>query len=215
MGSEIPKQYMDLCGSAIVTHTIGNLMSHPRIDGVIAGISPDDAHWRQFENSGLVAVTPAGAERADTVLNGLNYLSKQETGNNWVMVHDAVRPLVRANDIDRLIAASIKAKDGGLLAMPVADTIKQSDQQGRSAQTLDRNRLWRAATPQMFPLWLLRDSLWAALEAGIDITDEASAMEWAGYRPALVPCAEDNIKITTPQDLEYASWVLGQREHAK
>ena len=124
------------------------------------------------------------------------------------MVHDAARPCVRVSEINRLITETAGKTDGGLLAMPVVDTIKRADEYKRTAETIDRSQLWRAATPQLFPYAILLAALNKALEEGVEITDEASAMEYAGYSPKLVECSADNIKVTTPTDLVLAEHYL-------
>ena len=131
--------------------------------------------------------------------------------DDWVMVHDAVRPCVRRQDIDELIAVATSNNDGGLLAIPVSDTVKRSDASQRALETVSRNNLWRALTPQLFKLKQLEDALKRALANGLDVTDEACAVETTGGRPVLVPGHADNIKVTTPEDLPLAEFYLRQQ----
>lgn len=211
MASSIPKQYLPISGRPILQHTIERLAGHPRVAGLVAGIAAGDARFETLADCPVHAVTRAGAQRAETVFNGLDAIIDFAGSDDWVLVHDAVRPLVRREDIDRLIDAALPRVDGALLAVPVSDTVKCADTESRVERTLDRSRLWRAATPQMFPVGLLHDCLASALGSGHPITDEAGAMELAGYRPVLVECAADNLKITTPSDLELAEWLMARQ----
>lgn len=211
MANSIPKQYLPINGRPILLHTIGRLAGHVRVAGVVAGIATGDSRFETLADCPVHAVTRAGAHRAETVFNGLEAIIDFAGSDDWVLVHDAVRPLVRPEDIDRLIDVALCRMDGALLAVPVSDTVKRADAEGRVEQTLDRSRMWRAATPQMFPVRLLYDCLANALGSDRVITDEASAMELAGYRPALVECAADNIKITTPSDLALAEWLMARQ----
>ena len=213
MAAGVPKQYLALGGREILRHAIERLASHPAIDGVVVGISEADPHFSRLADLPVCAVTRAGAERADTVLAGLGAMTSFADDADWVMVHDAARPLLRHRDIDSLLAA--RGGDGALLAMPLTDTVKFADAHGRVERTVDRSRLWRAATPQLFPLGTLRDALAAAIAAGVEVTDEAAAMERAGFRPALVSCGPDNIKITSPGDLPLAEWLLERQENER
>ncbi|MFP5507268.1 MAG: 2-C-methyl-D-erythritol 4-phosphate cytidylyltransferase, partial [Gammaproteobacteria bacterium] len=156
-------------------------------------------------------VAPGGAERADSVLNALQVLRERAADDDWVLVHDAARPCVRADDLRRLIDALRDDPVGGLLAVPVRDTMKQATDDGRCAATVDRSRLWHALTPQMFRLGALRAALIAAHTDGIAVTDDASALEHAGQRPRLVEGHADNIKITRPEDLALAEFFLRQQ----
>jgi 2-C-methyl-D-erythritol 4-phosphate cytidylyltransferase len=145
------------------------------------------------------------------VLNGLNALSDSAQADDWVLVHDAARPCVRQQDLRLLIDTLEDHTVGGLLGTPVHDTMKKTDVQGVIIETLERNFLWHACTPQMFRYGLLRAALIKALEDGYEVTDEASAMEHAGYRPLMVEGHADNIKITRPEDLPLAEYFLQQQ----
>ena len=153
-----------------------------------------------------------GAERANSVLSGLLAIDAQQYP--WVLVHDAARPLVQLADIQQLIAQCLQQQCGGILATPVRDTMKRGVAKPHGNQidhTVARQQLWHALTPQFFPTALLRHSLSEALAAGADITDEASALEWAGQPVLLVPGRADNIKITQPEDLDLARFYLEQQ----
>jgi 2-C-methyl-D-erythritol 4-phosphate cytidylyltransferase len=157
-----------------------------------------------------VSITVGGAERADSVLAGLHAL--QANDDDWVLVHDAARPCLHADDLSRLIAELRSDPVGGLLAVPVSDTIKRADEQGAVLGTVDRKHLWRALTPQMFRFGVIKRALLSAREQSIQVTDEASAVEALGLRPKLVLGRSDNIKITIPEDLALAEFILRSRQ---
>ena len=156
-------------------------------------------------------VVTGGAERCHSVLNGLEALRQHADLTDWVLVHDAARPCLAVADLDRLMNELADDPVGGLLAAPVRDTLKQADSAGRVATTVDRSRLWHALTPQMFRLGRLRDALNAALARGLLVTDEAGAMEAAGFAPRLIEGRADNVKITRPEDLALAEFYLAHR----
>ena len=217
MQASQPKQYLPLLGRPVILHTLQRLCTHPRIRGVIVGVSDKDHHWQALipmlvRYTRFLGKYTGGETRAHTVLNGLKELSKRIKPYDWIMVHDAVRPCVRHADIDKLIAAVADGEEGGLLAFPVSDTVKRVDNDGRVIETVAREGLWRAATPQMFRVGALTDALEKALKEGIEITDEASAIEAAGGHPRVVACHPDNIKITLPEDLKLAGLYVKQQE---
>ncbi len=212
MGSATPKQYLELRGRLIVAHTLERLSGHDRIAGVAVALSTDDGWWEQVrlgEGCGVLRAR-GGAERCHSVLGGLERLVEAGAGSeDWVLVHDAVRPCLRDADVTRLIDTVIDSgADGGLLGTPVRDTMKRTDAAGAIESTVDRERLWHAHTPQMFPLGTLERALRAALDAGVLVTDEAQAIERAGGRPVMVEGHADNIKITRPEDLPLAALYL-------
>ncbi len=209
-----PKQYLPLLGRAILQHTLERLGHYPRLRGLVVGIAADDAYWLTLatEIPNLLPTYVGGAERAQTVLNGLRVLETYAAPDDWVLVHDAARPCVRHADIDSLLAAVAGHADGGLLALPLSDTVKRADHNGCVEDTVARAGLWRALTPQVFRLAALSDALESAIRAGIEITDEASAMEYSGARPRLVHGHADNIKITEPEDLALAELFLREQE---
>jgi len=209
-----PKQYLPLLGRAILQHTLERLGHYPRLRGLVVGIAADDAYWPTLaaEVPNLLTTYVGGAERAQTVLNGLRVLETFAAPDDWVLVHDAARPCVRHADIDALLAAVAGHVDGGLLALPLSDTVKRADHNGCVEDTVARAGLWRALTPQVFRLAALSDALESAMRAGVEITDEASAMEYSGARPRLVHGHADNIKITEPEDLALAELFLREQE---
>jgi len=207
-GAARPKQYLEVAGRAVIAHTLDRLCGYPRIRGVLVGIASDDAWWPVFSHPRLLGVAAAGAERAVTVRNLLRALRGHADPGDWVMVHDAVRPCVRHEDLDALMQAAGRCPDGALLALPIADTVKEAGADGRVARTVVRDGLWRAMTPQLFRIDALGEALDLALEEDREVTDEASAMEHAGRRPMLVRGHADNLKITLPADLELAELFL-------
>lgn len=217
MGTAIPKQYLLLRGRPVILHTLERLCHYPRLSGVMVGISSGDRHWQAHETEAerlpkFLGTYPGGETRAHTVLNGLKALAAHAHGSDWVLVHDAVRPCVRLADIDALVNTVEANGDGGLLALPVADTVKRADSAGCVRETVSRVGLWRALTPQMFRIDVLRLALEKTPAQGEEITDEAAAVEMAGGHPRLVAGHADNIKITLPGDLALAELFLKQQE---
>jgi len=207
-GAAGPKQYAALAGRSIVAHTLQALSQVSRLTQTLVVLSPDDTAFETHAPAyaGWVA-RDGGATRAQTVANGLRALAERGARElDWVLVHDAARCLVRAQWIDALIDACMADPVGGLLALPVADTLK-AEHDGRSMSTIDRHAKWQAQTPQMFRLGLLR----RALAAATHVTDEASAIEGLGLAPRLVACGMENFKITWPQDFDLAERLLRTR----
>ena len=208
-GAGGPKQYAPLLGEAVVAHTLRALAAVKRIRRTVVVLAPDDAVFEQHVEgfTGWV-VRHGGATRAESVNAGLRALRLHGASDgDWVLVHDAARCLVRPELIDRLIDACWPDEVGGLLALPLADTLKQADG-ARVAQTLDRSHKWLAQTPQMFRLGMLQLALAAA--AG-QVTDEASAIEELGHAPLLVPGEIENLKLTWPADFALARRLLETR----
>ncbi len=210
MRADRPKQYLPLAGRTVLEVTLERLSAVPGLSGVLVGIGGDDHWWPEISarTTGVREVFAGGAERAQTVLNGLRALSRFAAPDDLVLVHDAVRPCVRVSDIVRLIESAGNCPDGGLLALPIPSTIKRSDPDNRVIATVSRERLWRALTPQLFTIKRLTDALSAVIARARAVTDEASAIELAGGRPLLVEGAADNIKITAPEDLRLAELIL-------
>lgn len=217
MQVSIPKQYLRINGQTVLSLSLARLSALADVKRIMVVLSPDDHHWARHNSvydpdRDKVLTCLGGADRWQSVLNGLDALADLAAPDDWVLVHDAVRPCVRVSDILQLLelsrAADAVAEAGGLLALPVSDTLKRADADGRVAQTVDRSGLWAACTPQLFPFERLRQALRDASAAGVTLTDEASAMEWAGGRPQLVPCHKDNIKITYAEDLQLAELIL-------
>ncbi len=214
MGGAIPKQYLSLNGRPVIEHTIERLLLHPGVDGLYIALGEQDQWWDDTECAGhpdLVRVA-GGAERCDSVLNALRSLLARAGRSDWVLVHDAARPCVKAGEITRLIETAETLDVGCVLGMPVRDTMKRAAPEGRVQETVEREGLWHAFTPQMFRLGLLHDAMAGAIEAGLQVTDEASAMEWAGHPVVMVEGSAANIKITRPGDLELAAFYLANEQ---
>ena len=208
-GAQGPKQYALLAGRPLVAHTLAALGAVRRLATMLVVLSPGDTQFeQQVPGFGGWVARVGGAMRADSVANGLNVLAERgAAAHDWVLVHDAARCLLRAAWVDALIDACIDDAVGGLLALPVADTLK-AEREGRVTATIDRRALWQAQTPQMFRLGLLREALSRSTDG---ITDEASAVEALGHAPKLVAAPLENFKLTYPADFELAEQLLKAR----
>lgn len=208
-GAGGPKQYADVAGRPMVQYTLDALAKVPRLTQTLVVLSPEDRQFDQHVPKALAWVARVGgASRAMTVANGLAHLRERGAGaDDWVLVHDAARCLVQPAWIDALIDACVNDAVGGLLALPLADTLK-AETAGRVSATVNRARKWAAQTPQMFRIGLLQDAL---AHAGDAVTDEASAIEALGHAPLLVPCSMENFKITWPADFALAERLLRTR----
>lgn len=206
MGADRPKQYLVLAGKTILEHTLDCFLDHPYLRGLVLSLAVDDGYWTTLScaDDPRVQRAEGGAERADSVLNGLLRLSELGAGaDDWVLIHDAARPNLHRCDLDGLLWELADDPVGGLLGVPARDTLKRVGTDGRIRETVDRSVIWQAYTPQMFRLGVLQRALSEARVAGVAITDEASAMEWAGHGPRLVEGRADNLKITRPEDLQW------------
>jgi 2-C-methyl-D-erythritol 4-phosphate cytidylyltransferase len=206
MGAELPKQYLPLLGRPLIHHTLSVFCAHPAIDRVVVVLGRDDAHWTGFDHGKVEVLHCGGQTRAETVLNGLNAMAGDVADDDWVLVHDAARPCLARELLDRLLVELEDDEIGGLLAVPVADTLKREGNGGRVDHTEPREGLWRAQTPQMFRYGLLCKALQAM---GVQApTDEAQAVEFLGYAPKLVLGDGHNLKVTYPEDLVMAELIL-------
>ncbi len=209
MGGAIEKQYLDLNAVPMIAHAMMVLAREPRIEKLFVVLSPTDKRWNNYAWQGweerIEVLRCGGATRAETVLNGLDAISKVCAADDWVLVHDAARPCLPDEMLGKLLDEVADDPVGGLLAVPVADTLKRADAETRVEATVPRAGLWQAQTPQMFRHGTLTEALRAA---GSDMTDEASAIEQLGLRPKLVESDSRNLKVTYPQDLELASMIL-------
>ncbi len=208
MGSDIPKQYLCFDDITLLEHSLQALLRHPAILTVTVALHPEDAFADRlalFTDPRVRRVT-GGAQRADSVLAALRAVPGEP--GDWVLVHDAARPGLPEKDLQRLVEQVRSTGVGGILAEPIVDTVKYAGDDGLVAHTMDRSRLWRAQTPQMFRLGELTAALAGALERQEAITDEASAMELAGLPVQLVPGSPANFKVTAPDDLALAAWYL-------
>jgi len=212
MQADRPKQYLELAGKSILEHSLQGFLEHPDLLGLALCLAEQDPYWPQLAlaSDPRILRCAGGRERADSVLSGLQALQQQGAAEqDWVLVHDAARPNLARSDLDKLLGELAGDPVGGLLAVPARDTLKQMGADGRVACTLDRAQIWQAYTPQMFRLGPLREALGAALTAGMPVTDEASAMEWAGHAPRLVEGRADNLKVTRPEDLQLLAGLWG------
>lgn len=215
-GAERPKQYLELAGKPVLLHTLERLGQIAALASIVVPVAADDKHWQMLtlpRDSRLQFVT-GGAERMHSVLAGLEALVAIARDDDWVLVHDVARPCVRVGDIERLMQALREEPAGGLLANRVRDTMKRSDASGHVVTTVPRDDLWHALTPQMFRYGKLRHALQTAVASGELVTDEAQAIERAGWPVRLVEGARDNLKITFPEDLALAASFLRAQEQA-
>jgi 2-C-methyl-D-erythritol 4-phosphate cytidylyltransferase len=210
-GATVPKQYLQLAGRTVIEHALAAFLADERCRGIVVALDPDDSRFASLPLSSepRMKIAAGGAQRCDSVRNALDAIAGAD--EDWVLVHDAARPCLSRSDLDALIAALSCDPAGGLLATPLSDTLKRADHGQRAVDTPSRDSLWRALTPQMFRLGLLRSALRAAQAAGREPTDEAQAMEWAGHTPLLVAGRADNLKVTSPADLALAAAVLAAR----
>jgi 2-C-methyl-D-erythritol 4-phosphate cytidylyltransferase len=212
MGGELPKQYMPLLGRPLIHHTLAALCALPAIERVFVVLSLNDSEWMRHDwgalGSRLMPLVCGGPTRADSVLGGLRAIEGEVAATDWVLVHDAARPCVAGWQIEKLMRELAHDDLGGLLAVPVADTLKRTDGRHCVADTVARENLWCAQTPQMFRYAMLR----RALENARDVTDESAAIEAAGLRPRLIEGDASNLKVTRPFDLLLAEWILRRRE---
>jgi 2-C-methyl-D-erythritol 4-phosphate cytidylyltransferase len=213
-GGAAPKQYASLLGRPVLSWSVGALLAESSIDGVIVAIAAGDRRWRGIPEAvdPRVSSCVGGGRREHSVLNALEALAPRARDTDWVIVHDAARPCLHPRDLRCLIVTTRNDPVGGLLAVPVSDTLKRQGDDARSHGTVAREGLWRALTPQMFRYGLLRRALALCLERERAVTDEASAVEALGLRPMLVKGRGDNIKITNPEDGVLAAAILRSRE---
>lgn len=210
-GGSIPKQYQPLLDKTVLEHSLDRLLGHQQIAGVMVVISEPDPYWRKLKlNHSKLFQTGGGKTRAESVLNGLQALQQRADLNDWVLVHDAARPCLTRQCLNKLLAVSENNSEGAILALPSIDTVKQSNLDQRITATLVRDQIWLAQTPQMFRLGVLQQALQQGLRDKIALTDEASAIENVGIQPRLVVGSASNIKITRAGDLELASYYLQQ-----
>jgi len=212
-GGSSPKQYVTLDGRPMLSWTLSALLAEPSIAGVMVAIAQSDRRWYRLAESKdpRVGCCLGGASRAESVALALQALGPLASGEDWVLVHDAARPCLAREDLRALLRAIERDPVGGLLAHPASDTLKRADEEGRAEETLPREGIWRAQTPQAFRYGLLCRSLALCRERGRMVTDEASAVEAMGLRPRLVRGRGDNLKVTSREDLSMAEAVLRAR----
>jgi 2-C-methyl-D-erythritol 4-phosphate cytidylyltransferase len=217
MGAAAPKQYLEIAARPLLYYALRTIVRHPRIEQVFVVLAPGDVHFARFDwgeyGAKLSPLYCGGATRAATVFNGL--LAARDTigASDWVLVHDAVRPCLGRVELDRLFGELAQDDTGGLLAVPVADTLKRANRESRVASTETRDNLWVAQTPQMFRYRLLLEGLRATDPASV--TDDARAIEGLGLKPKLVMGDARNIKVTYPEDLALAELILASMVNSK
>lgn len=208
-GTGSPKQFTLLCGQMLLVHSIQSLLQDTRVETVYVVLAPEHQarlDWQRWAGR-VRPLGHAGQTRAETVLNALDALQPELEAHDWVLVHDAARPCLSRSALARLLDTLMEDPVGGLLAVPVADTLKRQDGTGHVQQTINREGLWGAQTPQMFRYHMLHQ----ALQCSQYHTDESSAMESVGHAPSLVMGEPTNIKVTYPADLPLAEWILAAR----
>ena len=217
VGASMPKQYIRVNGLSIIEHTLKKLSLCKDISKIIVALSPDDEYFINLStaNNYPIHIVEGGAERCDSVLSGLEYLKTIADDDDWVLVHDAARPCVLVDDIERLINKLKTHEVGGILGLPVRDTMKRvgiTQKQTEIQSTVERENMWHALTPQMFRVGTLYDALIECKDKKLIVTDEASAIEQVDLKPAIVEGRACNIKVTQPDDLQLAAFYLGQQE---
>jgi 2-C-methyl-D-erythritol 4-phosphate cytidylyltransferase len=209
LGGETPKQYVELAGRPMLAHAAAALLAHPAVELAFVVLAPDDERWASHDwgafGDRLAPLWCGGATRRDSVLNGLIAMANVVDPEDWVLVHDAARPCLARADLERLIDSVRDDDVGGILAVPLADTLKRADAADRIASTEPRERLWLAQTPQMFR----HGTLLRAIGGSGQATDEAQAVEALGLKPRLVPGSPRNLKVTFPGDAAIAERLLG------
>ncbi|HEY0961191.1 MAG TPA: 2-C-methyl-D-erythritol 4-phosphate cytidylyltransferase [Pseudomonadales bacterium] len=215
MQAELPKQYLELAGCSLLQHSLERIGALPEIERIVVALAHEDPRWPPLRAALPVAVAAkvstvtGGAERMQSVANALVALQPHARANDWVLVHDAVRPCVHETDVRKLLHETANDETGGLLGLPVRETLKECDDAQRFvARTVDRSRIWQAATPQVFRFAVLQRALQHAAQESSFVTDEAGAVEALGLPVRLVAGRADNLKITYPGDLMLAAAVL-------
>ncbi len=213
MGAETPKQYLRIEGRTLIEHACGALLANSRIVGLVIAHHANDQVLAGLPlvDDDRVHLVVGGAERAGSVMAGLDYLASRVALDDWVLVHDAARPCLETTVVDQLLEQLSQHEVGGIVARPVTDTVKRGSCAREIEQTLPREQLWLAQTPQMFRYGMLLQALRRALQDGVAVTDESMALERLGYKPMLLMGATSNIKVTYPQDLALAAWYIANR----
>lgn len=215
-GGAVLKQYLPVCGKAVLAHSIRAFQFHPQISGITVVLAEDDQWFEKAVGtlSDAVETVTGGDTRAASVRNGLSFISDYYPETDWVLVHDGARPCLSSRCLDRLLEQGLQSPDGAILAMPLGDTLKRAGEHREILETIDRNDLWAAQTPQLFRVRDLANAIDKAHKDGRHLTDEASAMEYVGVQPRLVMGSVANIKITHPTDLAIAEALLGRKSQS-
>lgn len=215
-GGAVLKQYLPVCGKAVLAHSIRAFQFHPMIVSITVVLAEGD---QLFESAvgplaAAVKTVTGGDTRAQSVRNGLQFIADNYSDSDWVLVHDAARPCLSASRLEKFLEQGLESPDGAILAVPVSDTLKRAGEVQKISETVDRSGLWAAQTPQMFRVGVLAEAIDAAREQGCELTDEASAMEFAGASPLLVMGSSANIKITHASDLAIAEALMSRKEQS-
>jgi len=215
-GGAVLKQYLPICGAAVLAHSIRLFEFHPMISGTTVILAENDQWFESAvgELSDSVETVTGGSTRSHSVRNGLQSIVDKHPDVEWVLVHDAARPCLSRRRLDTLVEQGLKSLDGAIMAMPVGDTLKRSGSANDIIGTLDRRGLWAAQTPQLFRVRALTEAIDEAHRLGVELTDEASAMEFVGARPKLVMGSVANIKITHSSDLAIAEALMKRNEQS-
>jgi 2-C-methyl-D-erythritol 4-phosphate cytidylyltransferase len=209
MNSALPKQYLQLQNKSVLEHCIDIFYQHSKIQQIVLAVDENDCYWKSLPAiySQKLLITHGGVTRAHSVYNSLLKLKNTAQPNDWVLVHDAVRPCLQRDDLEKLLNELTDHSVGGLLATPIKDTLKRSVN-GSMITTVERNNVWHALTPQMFRFQKILQAIEFVLQKNIVITDDAQALEIMGEHPLLVEGNPYNIKITYPEDLQFAEAIL-------
>jgi 2-C-methyl-D-erythritol 4-phosphate cytidylyltransferase len=212
MGVDKPKQYISINDKTILDHTIDCFINREEIEGIVVAISKTDEYWPELEiaKHDKVITAPGGAERYQSVFNGLQVLKDKAENNDWVLVHDAARPCLNQSAIDRLIIELRTHDVGGILAMPCRDTMKRANASNEIVETVERESLWHAQTPQMFRYEKLFSAIEKVVSENTVVTDEAMAMELVGQKPMLILGHHENIKVTHKDDIQHLKTYLNE-----
>ncbi|MFM2480214.1 2-C-methyl-D-erythritol 4-phosphate cytidylyltransferase [Celerinatantimonas sp. YJH-8] len=211
MAADCPKQYLKILGQPMLSYSVKPFLSLDCIHQIVIALSADD-HWfktLELANHPKVKTVIGGADRVHSVMAALETIAPDD----WVLVHDAARPCLSQRELVAIIEAA-ERDQGAILACPVRDTMKRSNAQRVIETTINRDYLWHAQTPQSFACQILLNNIRGALKAGVNMTDEASAMEWAGYPVELIPGSHDNIKVTHPEDLSLAEFLISRQQRS-
>jgi len=214
-----PKQYLLLRDRPVILHTLEKLCDCGQFDGIVVGIRREDAFWRKlnFSHPLFLGTSEGGAERMNTVFNAIEFLLAKEIAqeDDWALIHDAVRPCISQSDIKKVVHCALANGAGALLGSRVSDTLKEVDEYNNVIGTVSRDRYWRALTPQIFPLGLLKSALERCMQQGMTVTDESAAMENQGIHPALVEGLPTNLKITRKTDLRLAEIFMNEKDRCE
>lgn len=212
-GNTLPKQYLDIAGKSVLAHSIAAFQDLPRIQGIVITHMPDDPHiaHQVLESAVPIWKVAGGAQRFESVANAMSHIREHASAEDWVLVHDAVRPCVHQSDLEKMIVTLQADPVGGILASRVKDTLKRTDTMGRIIDTVDRENCWHALTPQMFRFGILDKAIQAILQRQIMVTDDAQAVQLLGYSSRVVEADHPNPKLTYSQDLPLIEYLLGRK----